>query len=70
MTDQEDVSVIIGEGSNAIVWPQGPHEDDEDVDEVEQHNNQRLMRLGMYSFVLSYALHFAHFLHTYRRHLL
>ncbi|KAH8106716.1 hypothetical protein BXZ70DRAFT_243863 [Cristinia sonorae] len=43
---QKDVSVMIGEGSNAIVWPQGPREDDEDFDEVERYNNQRLMRLG------------------------
>ncbi|TCD64443.1 hypothetical protein EIP91_004088 [Steccherinum ochraceum] len=43
---QDGVSVIIGEGSNAVVWPQGPREDDEDIDEVERYSNQRLMRLG------------------------
>ena len=38
---------MLGEGSNAVVWPQSPSEDeDEEVDEVESYNNQRLMRIG------------------------
>ncbi|KAI0341739.1 nucleotide-diphospho-sugar transferase [Trametopsis cervina] len=43
---QENAPAILGEGSNAIVWPKGPPADDEDADEVERFNNQRLMRLG------------------------
>ena len=48
--DQENAPGILGEGSNAIVWPQGPPEDDEDADEVERFDNQRLMRIGILSF--------------------
>ncbi|THG99211.1 hypothetical protein EW026_g3085 [Hermanssonia centrifuga] len=43
---QSKLPEILGEGSNALVWPQGPAEDDEDLDEVERYNNQRLMRIG------------------------
>ncbi|KAI0818545.1 nucleotide-diphospho-sugar transferase [Irpex lacteus] len=43
---QENVAEILGESSNAIVWPKGPSADDEDLDEVERFANQRLMRLG------------------------
>lgn len=45
-TDQGDHSSILGEGSNAIVWPKGPSEDDEEMEEVERYDNQRLMRIG------------------------
>ncbi|KDQ60712.1 hypothetical protein JAAARDRAFT_190866 [Jaapia argillacea MUCL 33604] len=45
--NQASVTAILGKDSNAIVWPKGsPEEDDEDVDEVETFNNQRLMRIG------------------------
>ena len=38
---------MLGEGSNAVVWPQSPSEDEEEeADEVESYNNQRLMRIG------------------------
>ncbi|KAI0693273.1 nucleotide-diphospho-sugar transferase [Cytidiella melzeri] len=43
---QENAPGILGEGSNAIVWPQGPSGDDEDADEVDRFDNQRLMRIG------------------------
>ncbi|CAL1704887.1 unnamed protein product [Somion occarium] len=43
--DSESITAIIGEGSNAIVWPKGPRADEEDLDEVERYNNQRLMRI-------------------------
>ncbi|EPT06121.1 hypothetical protein FOMPIDRAFT_1044583 [Fomitopsis schrenkii] len=44
---QDSVTSVLGEGSNAVVWPQSPSEDeDEEVDEVESYNNQRLMRIG------------------------
>lgn len=46
IADQENAEEILGEGSNAIVWPKGPSPDDEDLDEVERFANQRLMRLG------------------------
>ncbi|KAI0797687.1 hypothetical protein C8Q75DRAFT_861962 [Abortiporus biennis] len=44
----QDKSVvsILGEGSNAIVWPKGPRENDDEIDEVERYDNQRLMRIG------------------------
>lgn len=44
--DQDDHTAVLGEGSNAIVWPKGPSEDDEEMDEVERYDNQRLMRIG------------------------
>lgn len=44
--NQGDNSAILGKGSNAIVWPKGPSEDDDELDEVERFNNQRLMRIG------------------------
>ncbi|KAI0928588.1 hypothetical protein AcW2_004551 [Taiwanofungus camphoratus] len=44
---QDSVTAILGEGSNAIVWPRGPSESDEEDEEgVESYNNQRLMRIG------------------------
>ncbi|TFY52333.1 hypothetical protein EVJ58_g10077 [Rhodofomes roseus] len=44
---QDSVTSVLGEGSNAVVWPQSHSEDeDEEVDEVESYNNQRLMRIG------------------------
>lgn len=46
---------MLGEGSNGILWPKGPREDDEDLDEVERFTNQRLMRLGQ-----SIPRHFAY----------
>ena len=45
-TDQSRSNAVLGEGSNAVVWPQGPWVDDDELDEVERHNNQRLMRVG------------------------
>lgn len=45
--DQGDNTAILGQGSNAIVWPKGPSEDDDEMDEVERFNNQRLMRIGV-----------------------
>ncbi len=44
-TDQEGVEEIVGKGSNALVWPRGAPEEDETLDEREQYNNQRLMRM-------------------------
>ena len=46
-------TAVLGEGSNAIVWPQGPWEDDEDLEEVERYNNQRLMRIGAHTTSVS-----------------
>ncbi|KAK0459629.1 nucleotide-diphospho-sugar transferase [Desarmillaria tabescens] len=42
---QSSISVQLGKDSNAIVWPRGAP-DDEDEDDVENHANQRFMRLG------------------------
>lgn len=35
----------LGNDSNALVWPKGPP-DEEDLEDVENYNNQRFMRLG------------------------
>ncbi|KAI0647184.1 nucleotide-diphospho-sugar transferase [Trametes meyenii] len=43
---QEGVEQIVGKGSNALVWPQGLPDEEEEVEERESHNNQRLMRIG------------------------
>ncbi|KAI0082729.1 hypothetical protein K474DRAFT_1654876 [Panus rudis PR-1116 ss-1] len=40
------IPAIVGDGSNAVVWPKGPRPNDEELDEVERFNNQRLMRIG------------------------
>lgn len=47
-TDQESLpkSVVLGEESIAVVWPDRAWDDDEDVDEVDRFDNQRLMRIG------------------------
>ncbi|EIN07464.1 nucleotide-diphospho-sugar transferase [Punctularia strigosozonata HHB-11173 SS5] len=43
----EDNTDILGADSNGIVWPRGPStEEDEEIDEVENFTNQRLMRIG------------------------
>lgn len=55
-TDQEGVEEIVGKGSNALVWPQGAPEEDETLDEREQYNNQRLMRMCTFSHPLSIRL--------------
>ncbi|KAH7923504.1 nucleotide-diphospho-sugar transferase [Leucogyrophana mollusca] len=36
----------LGEGTNAIIWPPPTVDDDEEVDELENPDNQRLMRIG------------------------
>ncbi|KAJ7582893.1 nucleotide-diphospho-sugar transferase [Mycena floridula] len=36
----------LGAGSNAIVWPRGPPDEDDDEDGIESYRNQRFMRLG------------------------
>lgn len=47
--DQESIKgdMNLGVNSNALVWPKGPPDDDEeDLDDVENYRNQRYMRLG------------------------
>lgn len=46
-TDQVTIkgNINLGKDSNALVWPKGPP-DEEDLDDVENYNNQRFMRLG------------------------
>ncbi|KAK0450768.1 nucleotide-diphospho-sugar transferase [Armillaria borealis] len=44
-TGQSSIFVQLGKDSNAIVWPRDAP-DDEDEDDVENHTNQRFMRLG------------------------
>ncbi|OCH95024.1 nucleotide-diphospho-sugar transferase [Obba rivulosa] len=45
--DARALAPVIGEGSNAIVWPaRYPQDEDEEEDDVESYNNQRLMRIG------------------------
>ncbi|KAF9453228.1 nucleotide-diphospho-sugar transferase [Macrolepiota fuliginosa MF-IS2] len=36
----------LGKDSNALVWPRGPPDEEEDIEDVENYNNQRFMRLG------------------------
>ncbi|KAK0503156.1 nucleotide-diphospho-sugar transferase [Armillaria luteobubalina] len=43
--NQSSIFVQLGKDSNAIVWPRDAP-DDEDEDDVENHTNQRFMRLG------------------------
>ncbi|KAI9065143.1 nucleotide-diphospho-sugar transferase [Trametes sanguinea] len=44
---QEGAEEILGQGSNALIWPQGaPDDEEEELDERESYNNQRLMRIG------------------------
>ncbi|KAI0709378.1 nucleotide-diphospho-sugar transferase [Earliella scabrosa] len=43
---QEDAPQIVGKGSNALVWPRGSPDEEEELDERESYNNQRLMRIG------------------------
>ncbi|KAJ7046683.1 nucleotide-diphospho-sugar transferase [Mycena alexandri] len=43
--NQGGASSILGKDSNAVVWPQGPSEDD-DEDGIAAYKNQRIRRLG------------------------
>ncbi|KXN85472.1 putative translation initiation factor eIF-2B subunit epsilon [Leucoagaricus sp. SymC.cos] len=36
----------LGKNSNALVWPRGPPDEEEDTEDVENYKNQRFMRLG------------------------
>jgi len=42
----------LGVNSNALMWPKGPPDDEEDLDDVENYRNQRFMRLGLYIPIL------------------
>ncbi|KAJ3561900.1 hypothetical protein NP233_g9905 [Leucocoprinus birnbaumii] len=46
--DQESIkgSIDLGKDSNALVWPNGPPDEEDDPDDVENYRNQRFMRLG------------------------
>lgn len=44
-TDQDKTSSILGKDSNAMVWPHGPFDDD-DEDGIAAYKNQRIRRLG------------------------
>ncbi|KAI0328553.1 nucleotide-diphospho-sugar transferase [Cubamyces sp. BRFM 1775] len=44
--NQDGAKDILGEGSNALIWPQGSPDEEEELDDRESYNNQRLMRLG------------------------
>ncbi|KAI0665130.1 nucleotide-diphospho-sugar transferase [Cubamyces menziesii] len=44
--NQDEAKDILGEGSNALLWPQGSPDEEEELDDRESYNNQRLMRLG------------------------
>ncbi|KAH9857019.1 hypothetical protein C2E23DRAFT_748650 [Lenzites betulinus] len=43
---QEEAEEVLGKGANALVWPQGPTEEDESMDVRDQFSNLRLMRIG------------------------
>lgn len=47
LSEQEEAPRILGNDTNALVWPHGSPEEEEEVDERESYNNQRLMRIGM-----------------------
>ncbi|TDL27353.1 nucleotide-diphospho-sugar transferase [Rickenella mellea] len=42
----DELRASLGKASNGVIWPYGPAEDDEDMDELENFSNQRLLRLG------------------------
>ncbi len=46
--DQDTIkgNLSLGRDSNALVWPRGPPDEEEDNDDVESYRNQRFMRLG------------------------
>ena len=47
--DQDSLStMLLGENSNALVWPRAPLGEDEEEEEVIRLKNERFMRLGNY----------------------
>lgn len=44
-SEQSSISSNLGKDSNAIIWPRGPP-DDEEEDNIESYSNQRLNRIG------------------------
>ncbi|KAJ3726128.1 nucleotide-diphospho-sugar transferase [Lentinula raphanica] len=52
---QDSITVDLGTDSNAIVWPHGVADEDEDEDDVENAKNQRFMRIGDSASDLAYS---------------
>lgn len=49
MIDQELIDKTnFGRDSNAIVWPKGPPDEEDDEEGPENFKNQRYMRIGVY----------------------
>ena len=49
MIDQELMDKTgLGKDSNAIVWPRGPSDEEDDEEGPENFENQRYMRIGMF----------------------
>lgn len=48
--DQELIDkTSLGKDSNAIVWPRGPPDEEDDEDGPENFKNQRYMRIGEFT---------------------
>jgi translation initiation factor eIF-2B subunit epsilon len=58
-TDQKPIPAMLGKDSNALVWPRGTPDEEEDEDGIENYKNQRFMRLGLiaFAFVFVEGLH-------------
>lgn len=51
LIDQDSIDKTnLGKDSNAIVWPRGPSDEEDDEEGPENFNNQRYMRIGAFSF--------------------
>ncbi|KAF9456787.1 nucleotide-diphospho-sugar transferase [Collybia nuda] len=44
--NQDSYPNVLGEQSNALVWPKGPPVDNDEEDELANYNNERFMRIG------------------------
>ena len=49
LIDQESIDKTgLGKDSNAIVWPRGPPEEEDEEEGPENFKNQRYMRIGVF----------------------
>jgi translation initiation factor eIF-2B subunit epsilon len=52
LIDQESIDkTSLGKDSNAIVWPRGPPDEEDDEEGPENFKNQRYMRIGVFIFM-------------------
>ena len=52
----------LGKDSNAIVWPRGPFDEEDDEEGPENFKNQRYMRIGVFIFILGNKKTYADYL--------